>query len=284
MEVLTSAAAKGPSRDWLKIVKTTQAKTKIRQWFKKELKQENIDLGRSMVEKEAQRQATTLSAITKPEYVEPLLKKYAFLDMDDIYSSVGFGALSALSVVARLMEEQKRREKPVPPPMPAPSAAEESAEKEKRQQIASSHGVYLEGEPGMLVRFAHCCNPVPGDEIIGYITRGRGVTVHKADCINAIGFEAERMVRVSWNEEHNTRFNAGIQIVAYDHDGLLADLALLIGEMSVPIESVSAKVHNKSGTSTITLTVKITSLSQLERLMKQMQKRSDVIEVFRVST
>ena len=284
VEILTSSASKGPSRDWMNIVKTSQAKTKIRQWFKKELKSENIELGRTMLEREAQRNAVPWPTLAKPEYVEPLLRKYAFLDLDDIYSAVGFGALSAASVCARLLEEHRRRERPAPAPQPASTPVQHTEEEnEKRQKLASSHGVFLAGEPGMLVRFARCCNPVPGDEIIGYITRGRGVTVHKADCINMIHAEPERMVEVSWNSAAESKFSAGIRIVAYYHEGLLGDLAVLIASMDAPIESVTAKAH-KDGTATITLQVQTQSRAQLDKMIRSLQKRADIIEVFRLST
>lgn len=281
IEILTSSSAKGPSRDWMKIAKTTQAKTKIRQWFKKELKTENADLGKTMLERESQRNAMPISTLTRSEYIEPLLKKHGFLDMEDLYAAVGFGALSATSVISRLMEEHRQHERPqAPPPPPEPRSEEEN---EKRQKLASSHGVFLSGEPGMLVRFARCCNPVPGDEIVGYITRGRGVTVHKADCINAMNSEPERMAEVSWNAAAESKFSAGIRIVAYDHEGLLADLAVLIGSMDAPIESVAAKAH-KDGTATITLQVQTQSRAQLDKMIRSLQKRADIIEVFRLST
>ena len=282
VEIITSASVKGPSRDWIKIVKTSQAKTKIRQWFKRELKQENIELGRTMVEHEAERRGVQLASLLKPEYIEALVRRYSFLDMDDIYSTVGYGALSSGAVVGRLMEEQRKSEQPKVRDLTEKQAGDAKGEPEKRKKMALSHGVYLEGEPGMLVRFAQCCNPVPGDEITGYITRGRGVTVHKADCINAAHFEPERIVKVSWSDETASRFSVGIQIVAYDHEGLLRDLSVLIGDMSCPIESVSAKVH-KNNTTTIVLKVEIESLAQLDKLIRQIQRRSDVLEVFRVS-
>ncbi len=281
IEILTSSASKGPSRDWMKIVKTTQAKTKIRQWFKKELKVENTELGRTMLEREAQRNAVHLSVLTKPEYIEPMLRKHGFLDLEDIYSSVGFGAMSATSVISRLMAEQRAHEKPTPPPPPPEPTSDE--ENEKRQKLASSHGVFLAGEPGMLVRFARCCNPVPGDEIVGYVTRGRGVTVHKADCINALNSEEERKVEVSWSATAESKFSVGVRIVAYDHEGLLMDLAMLIAGMDAPIESVTAKAH-KDGTATISLQVQTQSRAQLDKMIKTIKKRSDIIEVFRAST
>ena len=277
VEILTSSASKGPSRDWMNIVKTSQAKTKIRQWFKKELKEENIEIGRAMLEREAARGTIPLSTLTKPEYVNALLSKLSLFDWDVVCASVGFGAMSAVGVISRLKEEYRRAEKIAAPP-PQPVRTEE--ENEKRQHLAESAGVYLAGEPGMLVRFARCCNPVPGDEIVGYITRGRGVAVHKADCINAINFEPERIVEVSWANPES-EFLAGLQIVAYDRDGLLADLAVLMSSMKAPIESVSAKIHS-NGTATINLQLKTKSREQLDRMIKQLQKRTDIIEVFRI--
>ncbi|GHU82361.1 (p)ppGpp synthetase [Clostridia bacterium] len=281
VEIHTSAASKGPSRDWMKIVKTTQAKTKIRQWFKRELKAENIELGKTMLEREAQRNAVPFSAITKPEYIEPLLRKHQFLDIDDIFSAVGFGALTASSVCQRLLTEMRHREKPEPPPVAPEINVEE--ENEKRQKLASSHGVFLSGDPGMLVRFARCCNPVPGDEIVGYITRGRGVTVHKADCINALNSEPERMVEVSWDAAAQSRFLVSIRIVAYDHDGLLAELATFFRTQEAPIDALNIKVH-KDGTATISLQVQTQSRAHVDKIIKSLHKRTDVIEVFRVST
>ena len=192
-----------------------------------------------MLEREAARGTIPLSTLTKPEYVDALLSRLSLFDWDDVCATVGFGAMSAVGVIGRLKEEYRRAERIAAPPSPQPTSVEEN---EKRRHLAESAGVYLAGEPGMLVRFAHCCNPVPGDEIVGYITRGRGVAVHKADCINALSFEPERMVEVSWANTES-EFRAGLQIVAYDRDGLLADLAVLMGTMKAPIESVSAKIR-----------------------------------------
>lgn len=281
VQIRTSSASKGPSRDWLKIAKTTQARTKIRQWFKKELKQENIEMGKTMLEREAQRNATQLHVLLKPDFVETILRKYSMVDIEDIFSSVGFGGISATSVIARLLEEQRIHEKPAPPPEPSAPSGEE--ENERKQKLASSHGVYMAGESGMLVRYARCCNPVPGDDIIGYVTRGRGVTVHKADCVNAINSEPERLTEVSWNAEGQESFSTIIRIVAYDHDGLLGDVAALIKTLDVPIESVAAKAHKNDGTATITLQVQAENRSQLDKLIKMLKKRTDTIEVFRVS-
>ncbi len=277
VDIITSSASKGPSMDWLKIVKTQQAKAKIRQFFKRELRGENVEKGKDMVEKEAKRRGVALSSITKPEYYEGILKKYGFFELEDIYGAVGYGGMASTYVVTKLIEEQRLREAP-----PAPKLPDVTPQELQKQQTGKpTHGIYVKGESGMLVRFAKCCNPVPGDDIVGYITRGRGVTIHKADCVNVGTGEQERMVEVSWAEENAGTFDAGIQIIAYDHVGLLGELATYIGEMNVPISAVSAKFNTKSKTSTITLVIQVTSRQQLDKVIKQLQRRSDVVEVYR---
>ena len=214
VDILTSASAKGPSMDWLKIVKTQQAKAKIRQFFKKELRGENVAKGRDMLEKEAKRRGATLPALTKPEFYDPILKRYA--SGAGRYLRRVHGGIAAAYVIGRLLDEQRRLEAPA-----IPKVQEVSQQEVQKHLGKPSHGIYVKGESGMLVRFARCCNPVPGDEIVGYITRGRGVTVHKADCLNATNSEQERLVEVSWADtEAGAAFNASIHIIAYDHVSL----------------------------------------------------------------
>ena len=278
VDIITSSASKGPSMDWLKVVKTQQAKAKIRQFFKRELRGENVQKGKDMIEREAKRRGVQPSAILKPEYYEGILKKYGFFELDDIYGAVGYGGMASTYVVTRLLEEQRLRETPAPPKLP-----EVTPQEATRNPGKATHGIYVKGESGMLVRFAKCCSPVPGDDIVGYITRGRGVTIHKADCVNvnAGAGEQERMVEVSWAEENAGNFDAGIQIICYDHVGLLGELATFIGEMNVPISAVSAKFNTKSKTSAITLVIQVNSRQQLDKVIKQLQRRSDVVEVYR---
>ncbi|MBR2923449.1 MAG: bifunctional (p)ppGpp synthetase/guanosine-3',5'-bis(diphosphate) 3'-pyrophosphohydrolase [Clostridia bacterium] len=277
VEIITSANSKGPSNDWLRIVKTQQAKSKIRQFLKRELKGENVQKGRDMLEHEAKRRGVDLYALTKPEYYEGLLKRYAFSELNDIYGAVGYGGIASAYVISRLLEEQHKAEAAA-----VPKVQEVSQEEVQAHLGKPSHGIYVKGESGMLVRFARCCNPLPGDEIIGYITRGRGVTVHKADCSNMQNEAEERLVEVSWADpEANAEFNASINIVAYDHVSLLGELAMTIGNMDIPIVAASAKRHDKKKTSVITVVVQVKSREQLDRLIRQIQKRSDVVEVYR---
>lgn len=274
VEIITSSSSKGPSMDWFKIVKTQQAKAKIRQFLKRELRGENLSRGRDMLEHEAKRRGVKLGDYTKPEYYEPLLKKYMFQELDDLYGAIGYGGVTAVYVMARLMDEKMRREDTGKKPPVVPEAVPVSP------QGKPTHGIYVQGEPDMLVRFAHCCNPVPGDEIVGYVTRGRGVTIHKADCVNAISSEPERNVPVSWAEEGSGDFSANIQIVCYDHPSLLGEITVFVGDMKVPITAVSVRI-NKNKTVSVTMTLKVQSRAQLDNTLKRLQKRSDVIEAYR---
>ena len=276
VEVITSSNSKGPSMDWLKVVKTQQATAKIRQFFKRELRGENVVKGRDMLEHEAKRRGVTLGALTKPEYYDGILKRYAFQELDDIYGAVGYGGIASAYVVSRLIEEQRKAEAPL-----LPKIVETPQQDIQTQRGKPTHGVYVKGESGMLVRFAKCCNPVPGDEIVGYITRGRGVTVHKIDCPNANASEQERMVEVSWASTDCGAFNASLTIIAYDHVSLLGELALAIGNMDVPIMAVAAKRDEKHKTSVITTVVQVNCREQLDKVIKMLHNRSDIIEVYR---
>lgn len=278
VEIITNQGSKGPSLDWLKVVKTQQAKAKIRQFFKRELRGENMVKGRDILEHEAKRRGVSLPAIMKPEYYEPILKKYAFQEVEDIYGAVGYGGIAGVYVVSRLLDEQRKDEA-----QQMPKVVESTPQDLQKQLGKPTHGVYVKGESGILVRFAKCCNPVPGDEIVGYITRGRGVTIHKADCPNVSGdaSEHERMVEVSWANTQGGSFNATMSIIAYDHVSLLGEMALSIGNMGVPIMAVSAKRDEKRKTSMITMVVQVTSREQLDKVIKALQKRTDIVEVYR---
>jgi GTP pyrophosphokinase len=278
VEIITNQGSKGPSLDWLKVVKTQQAKAKIRQFFKRELRGENLVKGRDILEHEAKRRGVALPSIMKPEYYEPILKRYAFQELDDIYGAVGYGGIAGVYVVSRLLDEQRKDEA-----QQVPKVVESTPQDLQKQLGKPTHGVYVKGESGILVRFAKCCNPVPGDEIIGYITHGRGVTVHKADCPNVSGesSERERMVEVSWASTQGSAFNATMSIIAYDHVSLLGELALSIGNMGVPIMAVSAKRDEKRKTSMIAMVVQVTSREQLDKVIKALQKRTDIVEVYR---
>ena len=277
VDILTSSASKGPSMDWLKIVRTQQAKAKIRQFFKRELRGENVQKGRDMLEHEAKRRGVKLGDYTKPEYYDPLLKKYMFQDLDDLYGAIGYGAAAAVYVLSRLIDEKNKAEAAATPKMPVVTHEELPPIEPTGKP---TNGIFVHGQPGMLVRFAHCCNPVPGDDIVGYITRGRGVTVHKSDCVNALHTESERAIPVSWAQSGAGSFAAHIQLICYDHPALLGELTAFVGEMNVPLTAMAVKL-NKNKTCSITMTMQVTSREQLDSAIRKLQRRSDVVEAYR---
>ncbi|MGI6113311.1 MAG: RelA/SpoT family protein [Mahellales bacterium] len=278
VEILTSTADHGPSRDWLKIVKTSQAKNKIKQWFKKERKEENIVKGRDMLEKEAKRQGYSLSKLTKPEWMEMVYKKYSFHSVDDVYAAVGYGGLTTNQVLTKLIDEYRKvHDKPVD--------RDRQTKTDKLPQRSKSlcHGVIVKGINNIMVRFSKCCNPVPGDQIIGYITRGRGVSIHRKDCNNIKDgfFEEERLIEVEWEANNSASYKTEIQIIATDKYELLSEINKLINDMKISVTAVNAKT-NKDNTAIINLTVEITNTEQLEKIMAQFKKLPEIKEVYRV--
>ena len=276
VEVMTSSASKGPSIDWLRVCKTPQARAKIRAFLRKAMQTENVELGRTMCEHECRRRGVNLNDLLQPENYEGMLRKYGLRQLDDIFASVGYGGMASAYVVQRLMDEQRSREPQQPRPEGIPTT---------RQIIGkASHGVILEGNQDMdiPVRFAACCNPVPGDDIVGYITRGRGVTVHKAECANALHGEKERRVNVAWADADFGTFCASIKIRAYDHIGLLGEVTTFISSIGVPIRNSSSSI-DRNRIATIRLVLEVRSRDQMDSVIRQLQNRQDIIEVNRVN-
>ena len=283
VEVMTSSSSKGPSRDWLNIVKTSEAKAKIRAWLKREERDENIAHGRDMLEREAKRLGYPLSSLNKTDLIETLYKRYSVQSLDDIYAMVGFGGLSTQQVLNRLIEEYKRIHKAEEPPLIV--EPKEEPQPAKRTPTSSSNGIIVKGESGMLVRFAKCCNPLPGDKIIGYITRGRGVSVHRADCVSLKddGVEPERLIEVAWeNQAADTTYEAEIRVISYNRTGLLAELSVTFASQDIPVSSMSAHAA-KNGTYIFHISIVIKSTQQLNKIIKDLLRIPDVIEVTRVS-
>ena len=281
VEIITQQNSKGPSRDWLKIVKTSQAKAKIRNFYKKELKDENIATGKSMLDAEAKRQSSSLSVLMKAEYAEPILRKFSFADLNDLYAAVGCGGITAAHVITRLREEQKSHEKPLVPLMPR-VAPEQTQPKGGKSSAKDDMGIRVAGLPGCQVHFAKCCTPLPGDEIIGYITRGRGVTIHSRECVNVNNsHDPARWIEAEWSETTNSSYNGSIQILAVDRSNLLADLMSYLSAQKVTVCALNARV-NSNQTCTIELTLQVASKQELDWVIKQIAKRQDTIEIFRV--
>ena len=281
VEIITQQNSKGPSRDWLKIVRTSQAKAKIRAFYKKELKEENIANGKQMLDLEAKRQGCTSSALFKSEYYDPILRKFSFVDLDDLYAAVGCGGITAAQIITRLREEQRSKEKPLVPVMPIQSA--DGTQQAKKQQTGSNEGIIIAGLPGCQIHFAKCCTPLPGDEIIGFITRGRGVTVHSMRCVNVRpSYQPERWVEAEWSGANNmTSYNGSLRILADDRSNLIADLMSYLSAQKVTVCALNARL-NSDHTVTIDLTLQVANKQELEWVIKQLGKRQDTIEIFRV--
>lgn len=286
VEIITSASSKGPSADWVRICKTPQAQAKIRAFLKKEYREENIELGRSMVERECRRRGLQPNDLIKTEYYEPILRKYGFTALNDIFSAVGYGGMAAVYVVSRLTEEQRTQ---------TPAMTEDKLDElmnksddqatQRRSGVKPHHGIILPGNEDMdiPVRFGRCCSPVPGDDIVGFITRGRGVTIHKADCVNVVCGEKERRMDVAWADgDAGTGFCVSIKIVAYDHQNLLIELATIIGEANVPIKTVNTELDEKNRIATFRFVLEVRSREQMDKVVRQLQRKTDVIDVFRV--
>ena len=281
VEVMTSSSSHGPSRDWLNIVKTSEAKAKIRAWLKKEQREENIDHGRELLEKEARRLGYSMSQLSKPELVESLYKRYSVQSYDDVCAMVGFGGLSTVQVLNRLIDEYKKTKKPEEtlPPVNEPKPEEPP----RKQAHTSSGGVIVKGESGMLVRFAKCCSPLPGDKIVGYVTRGRGVSVHRADCpsLKDPGVEQDRLIEVEWEDKDSSgTYEAEIRIICYNRTGLLAELSVLFASMEVPVSAISAHAL-KDNTFIFNISLIIKSTQQLAKIIRELNKWPDIIEASR---
>ena len=233
VEIITSNSQAGPSRDWLSIVKTQTAKNKIRQWFKHENREENIQRGREMLEEAAKRHAQTLAVLMKPEYIAEVLKRHNFATVDDLYSAIGFGGVSAGQVLHKLIDLHRKEER-----LDELKKRFEESEQElpkKPTHKANPKGIYVHGDPGMAVFFGNCCNPLPGDPIVGYVTRGRGVSVHRADCKNVQSLmqDADRMIEVEWALDEHTSFSATIRVFIEDKPGSLMEVSKVLLNLNV---------------------------------------------------
>ena len=278
VEIITSDSSKGPSRDWLKFIKSSSAKTKIQQWFKKEQREENIIKGKDIIEKEIKKIGMSYTELFKQEYIQAALNRYKFASIDDMYASVGFGAISPTKIIARMLEEYRKEHK-------------EAGIEEKIQELStvkphitkpSSAGIVVKGIDNCLVKLSKCCNPVPGDNIIGYITKGRGVSVHRTDCVNVkeLFEEEDRIIDVSWHEEGKVAYNVDIEIYANDRQGLLADIIKEISNTKAKLMAVNCRA-TKERIAIAEITIEIENLDELNKTLKVLRKVDSVYEVTR---
>ena len=288
IEILTSQNSKGPSRDWLNIVKSTQAKNKINQWFKKEFKESNIIRGKDMIATYCRAKSINVANIIQPKYQEIVQKKYGFKDWDSVLAAIGHGGLKEGQVVNRLVEEYgKDHRQAITDEVVLERVAE--AAKNKVHIAKSKSGIVVKGIDDMAVRFSRCCNPVPGDEIVGFVTRGRGLSIHRTDCINMIHLsesERARLIPAEWEtevtEKSGGQYLAEIKMYANDQQGLLMEISRIFTEGNVDVKSMNVRT-SKKGTATIEMGFIVHGREELERIVKKLQQLSGIIDIERAT-
>ena len=286
IEIITSQNSKGPSRDWLKVVKSTQAKNKINQWFKQELKEDNILKGKDMLAQYAKLKGIGLGNLTKPKYLESVMKKYGFRDWDSVLAAVGHGGLKEGQVINKLLEIYTKEHKGELTDEKVLEAAEET--KDKLHIRKSKSGIVVKGIHDVSVRFSRCCNPIPGDEIVGYVTRGRGVTIHRTDCINIITMsleDRERLIDAEWQSESvgdGEQYTAEINVYANNRTGLLVDISKIFTERKIDITSMNTRT-SKQGRATINIAFDIKSKEELSSLVEKIRQVESVLDIGRTT-
>ena len=286
VEVLTSNNAKGPNIDWLNMAKSNQAKSKIRQWFKKIKKEENIDKGKEIFEKELKKQGVIYSEIAKGDGYEKSIKRYNIHNMEDLYAAIGIGQISASAYIAKLKEDNILEKQTAENLNKSIDEHISKSDKNNNKSVASnSYGITVKGVNNIMIRFARCCNPVPGDDIQGYITKGRGVSVHRSDCSNLkalVNYDSSKVVEVSWGSAKGAAYVAEIQVRAEDRIGILSDIMIIITESKLPLNALNAK-SSKGNVAMINIRVKIDSIEQLKELMRKIRRLRGVMDVYRMN-
>lgn len=271
VEVMTNPNAKGPSRDWLKIVKTASAKSKIRQFFKRELKDEYIRTGKSMIERDAKHRGIAPSELLTPEGIQAVCDRYMCNDADEIFAAVGYGSMSLQQVMLKLIATNK-------------GLTVTNVQQPRRSNKSSGckkNTVIVKGVEDLLVRFSRCCSPVPGDEIVGYISRGRGVCVHRADCPAIKNFEKERLVHAEWsNMDANATFPVSIEIVSEDRGDIFAEITKAVANENLPMLAINAR-KDKKGNAVANITVEITNHDQALQLINKLRAIPAVVNAYR---
>lgn len=284
VEILTSKHSYGPSQDWVKIAQSSHARSKIKQWFKKEKRDENVSKGRDMVEKELKRLGLESSAWLQDDKLHEVAAKFTFNDIEDMLSAVGFGGITAAQIVTRLTEKL-RKETEEANRIELTSEVKEVKTPGGEKKRRSTGGIRVKGVDNMLVRFARCCNPVPGDEIVGYITRGRGVSVHRSDCNNipaaGEGEEAARVIEVEWEQSVEANYAVDIEIRGHDRRGLLNEVLQAVSETKTNIAAVSGR-SDKNKLALIHMTILIRNIEHLQSVVEKIKRVQDIFSVQRI--
>lgn len=285
IEILTSQNSKGPSRDWLNVVKSAQAKSKINQWFKNELKEDNIVRGKELLSNYCKSKSINLSELQKPEYMDAVERKYGFHDWDAVLAAIGHGGLKEGQVINRM---QELYEKDHPKILSNEEVLESVAENNQNKPVLMrpQSSIVVKGIHDVAVRFSKCCSPVPGDEIVGFVTRGRGVSIHRTDCINVINLpeiERARLIDAEWQkgaEEDKGQFLAEITIYANNRNGLLADITRIMTEKNIDINALNTRT-NKQGIATLSMAFSISGREQLKAVVEKLRAVDSVIDIER---
>ncbi len=290
IEIITSNNSKGPSRDWLNLVKSSQARTKINQWFKKEFKEENIIKGKELIEKDVKRKGYTMAELIRPEWIDTVVGKFVYRDWDSLCAGVGHGGIKEGQVVNRFIEELQKEENKAQTAEDLLRKMEAHANKNGKNEKSKS-GVIVKGIGDVAVKFSKCCSPVPGDEIIGFVTKGRGVTIHRTDCINIINLtedERHRLIETEWaenakEENGDVSYLAEIRIIADERVNLIFDISRVISEESIPVKAFNGRT-TKDLVAIFNVTIEITSKAQLEKISRRLKNIASVRDIERVTT
>ena len=286
IEIITSQNSQGPSRDWLKLVKSTQAKNKINQWFKKELKEDNILKGKEMLAQYARAKGFKIANYTKTQYLEAVLRKYGFRDWDSVLAAIGHGGLKEGQVFNKLVEAYDKENKKN---LTDEQVLEAASETQEKLHIAKSKsGIVVKGIHDVAVRFSKCCNPIPGDEIVGFVTRGRGITIHRTDCVNVLNMsetDRTRLIEAEWQQpdtKEKEKYTAEIQVYANNRTGLLVDLSKIFAERKIDLRSINSRT-SKQEKATISMSFEIGSKEELRSLIEKIRQVESVIDVERTT-
>ena len=286
IEIITSQNSQGPSHDWLKLVKSTQAKNKINQWFKKELKEDNILKGKEMLAQYARAKGFKIANYTKTQYLEAVLRKYGFRDWDSVLAAIGHGGLKEGQVFNKLVEAYDKENKKN---LTDEQVLEAASETQEKLHIAKSKsGIVVKGIHDVAVRFSKCCNPIPGDEIVGFVTRGRGITIHRTDCVNVLNMsetDRTRLIEAEWQQpdtKEKEKYMAEIQVYANNRTGLLVDLSKIFTERKIDLRSINSRT-SKQEKATISMSFEIGSKEELRSLIEKIRQVESVIDVERTT-
>lgn len=289
IEILTSQNSKGPSRDWLNLVKSTQAKNKINQWFKQELKEDNIIKGRELLLNYCKAKSINTQDILVPQYEEAIMKKYGFRDWDSVLAAVGHGGLKEGQIINRMQEQYDNDHKKEMSDEEVLAEVKENAQHSRMQPKKGTSSIVVKGIHDVAVRFSKCCSPVPGDEIVGFVTRGRGVSIHRTDCINILNLpeiDSVRLIDAEWQHEAadsgDEKYLVEISIYANNRNGLLADISRALTEKDIDILALNTRI-NKQGTATITVSFEIRSREELNRIIDKIRMIDSVIDIERTT-